>query len=192
MSNIWAFMSTSVLKFDLIGTGDQPRQWRSHLQSLDATQAFGHQLGRGLQPGAMILLSGDLGAGKTTLVQAIAQGLGITEPVNSPTFVLLNEYLTGRSPLYHFDLYRLEPAGVAGLDPELYWEGLEVEPGIVAIEWAERLPELPGDRLEINLRHSHPTQNLAQNLSSPVGREITIQQYGVVPGWDALARALEN
>lgn len=185
--------SPSVPRFERVGTGDQPRQWRSHLPSLAATQAFGHQLGRGLQPGAVILLSGDLGAGKTTLVQAIAQGLGIAEPVNSPTFVLLNEYLTGRSPLYHFDLYRLEPAGVAGLDPELYWEGFEVEPGIVAIEWAERLPALPGDRLDINLRHSYPNSYPNHDIDAgAVGREITIQQYGAVPGWETLAHDLEN
>ncbi len=165
-------------------------EWRSPLPSLGATQRFGQQLGAALQPGAVILLSGDLGAGKTTLVQAIAQGLGITEPVNSPTFVLLNEYLGGRSPLYHFDLYRLEPAGVASLDPELYWEGLEVEPGIVAIEWAERLPTLPGDRLEIHLSHVElpdPSQPDPSQPSDNSPREITIQSHGTVPGWTAIA-----
>ncbi len=130
----------------------------------------------------MILLSGDLGAGKTTLVKAIAQGLGIGDPVNSPTFVLVNEYFSGRSPLYHFDLYRLEPAGVAGVDPEMYWEGLEVEPGIVAIEWAERMPYLPGDRLEIRLNFSATSGTVIESPLS--GRDICIQQFGTVPGWN--------
>ncbi|MGD1939654.1 MAG: tRNA (adenosine(37)-N6)-threonylcarbamoyltransferase complex ATPase subunit type 1 TsaE [Cyanophyceae cyanobacterium] len=159
-----------------------PRIWRSHLSSFDATIALGRKLGQALQPGAVILLSGDLGAGKTTLVKAIAEGLGISDPVNSPTFVLVNEYFDGRSPLYHFDLYRLEPAGVAGVDPEMYWEGMEVEPGIVAIEWAERLPYLPGDRLEIRLNHSAPPDVVIENPLS--GRDICIQQFGAVPGWD--------
>ena len=139
--------SPSVPRFERVGTGDQPRQWRSHLPSLAATQAFGHQLGRGLQPGAVILLSGDLGAGKTTLVQAIAQGLGIAEPVNSPTFVLLNEYLTGRSPLYHFDLYRLEPEEIDALGLEELLAGA----GLKAIEWPDRLPAPPAGAFRLSI-----------------------------------------
>ena len=161
-------------------------EWRSRLPSLDATIQWGRVLGQVLQPGTVILLAGDLGAGKTTLVQAIAQGLGITEPVNSPTFVLLNEYLGGRAPLYHFDLYRLEPAGVAGLDPELYWEGLEVEPGIVAIEWAERLPDLPSDRLEINLAHKDSEASPDLAIGSSSSRELTLRRYGTIPGWEEI------
>ena len=186
-NSIWGFMSISTAKTGGNGFGRSLDVWRSHVPSLEATVALGHRLGQVLRPGTVLLLSGDLGAGKTTLVQAIAQGLGITDPVSSPTFVLLNEYLDGRSPLYHFDLYRLEPAGVVALDPELYWEGVEVDPGIVAIEWAERLPELPGDRLEIHLVHREPPQLSGLELDTPApARTITIQKFGTVLGWDEI------
>ena len=109
-----------------------------------ATHQLGLELGQVLPAGSVLLLRGNLGAGKTTFVQGLAQGLGIADAVVSPTFILLSEYLEGRVPLYHFDLYRLETgAAVQSLQVESYWEGLEVEPGIVAIEWAERLPHLP-------------------------------------------------
>ena len=105
-----------------------------------ATRSLGVTLGQFLPPGSVILLKGDLGSGKTTLVQGIGEGLGITEPIVSPTFTLINEYTEGRLPLYHLDLYRLEPVEVTALHLETYWEGVEFPLGIVAIEWAERLP----------------------------------------------------
>ncbi len=116
-----------------------------------ATRSLGIALGQSLTPGNVILLEGDLGAGKTTLVQGIGFGLGITEPIVSPTFTLINEYAEGRLPLYHLDLYRLEPREVATLNLETYWEGVEVMPGIVAIEWAERMPYKPDSYLNVRL-----------------------------------------
>jgi tRNA threonylcarbamoyladenosine biosynthesis protein TsaE len=121
------------------------------LNDATATHQLGVTLGRSLPPGSTLLLHGDLGSGKTSLVQGIGTGLGIEDAIASPTFTLINEYPEGRIPLYHFDLYRLDPADVAGLQPELYWEGLDVDPGIVAIEWAERLPYLPSSYLKISL-----------------------------------------
>lgn len=118
-----------------------------------ATKELGVVLARSLPPGTVILLEGDLGAGKTTLVQGIGQGLGISESIDSPTFTLINEYFEGRIPLYHLDLYRLEPPEVAALHLESYWEGIETPLGIVAIEWAEKLRELPGQYLRISLNH---------------------------------------
>ena len=115
-------------------------------------------MGRSLSPGSVLLLSGDLGAGKTTLVQGIGEGLNISEPIVSPTFTLIVEYLEGRIPLYHLDLYRLDPPQVPGVTPEIYWEGIEVEPGIMAIEWAERLPYLPEDYLQINLTYQQESR----------------------------------
>ncbi|MDJ1182661.1 tRNA (adenosine(37)-N6)-threonylcarbamoyltransferase complex ATPase subunit type 1 TsaE [Roseofilum casamattae] len=123
------------------------------LHDAEATQTLGFQLGQLLVPGSNLLLNGDLGAGKTTFVQGLGRGLGIAEGIDSPTFTLLNEYLQGRVPLYHFDLYRLDPSEVAGLNPELYWEGIEVSPGIVAIEWAEKLPYSPPEFLILELSH---------------------------------------
>lgn len=121
------------------------------LSNAEETRLLGVSLGKSLPIGSVILLEGDLGAGKTTLVQGIAEGLGIREPVVSPTFTLINEYLEGRVPLYHFDLYRLQPAEVEMLHLETYWEGIEVPAGIVAIEWAERLPYEPSNFIKIRL-----------------------------------------
>ena len=94
------------------------------LTSGEATQNLGRQLGKSLPPGSILLLKGDLGAGKTTLVQGIGEGLGITDAIVSPTFTLINEYPEGRVPLYHLDLYRLEPAEVRSLYLEQYWDCL--------------------------------------------------------------------
>ncbi|MEG3972302.1 tRNA (adenosine(37)-N6)-threonylcarbamoyltransferase complex ATPase subunit type 1 TsaE [Microcoleus sp. T2B6] len=123
------------------------------LPDAEATRKFGFALGRSLPPGTVILLQGDLGAGKTTLVQGIAEGLGISDSIESPTFTLINEYFGGRIPLYHLDLYRLEPEEVEALHLESYWDGLERDLGIVAIEWAERLQYKPENYLQISLSY---------------------------------------
>lgn len=104
------------------------------LRDYEATQALGYKLGTVLKAGDVLLLAGDLGAGKTTLTQGLAQGLGVTEFVNSPTFVIINEYDTGRLPLYHMDLYRVED------EAQLFDLGLEeylFGKGICVIEWPE-------------------------------------------------------
>ncbi|MEA5535567.1 tRNA (adenosine(37)-N6)-threonylcarbamoyltransferase complex ATPase subunit type 1 TsaE [Crocosphaera sp. XPORK-15E] len=121
------------------------------LQDAEATQALGKQLGESLSSGTVLLLKGALGAGKTTLVQGIGQGLDISDPIISPTFTLVNEYPQGRLPLYHLDLYRLQPQEVEGLYLEQYWEGEDVVPGITVIEWPEKLPYLPPAYLTIQL-----------------------------------------
>jgi tRNA threonylcarbamoyladenosine biosynthesis protein TsaE len=121
------------------------------LPNADATHSLGLNLGRSLPEGRIILLEGNLGSGKTTLVQGLGQGLGITEAIVSPTFTLIHEYSEGRIPLYHLDLYRLQPAEVSALYLETYWEGVELPLGIVAIEWPERLPYWPADYLRVRL-----------------------------------------
>jgi tRNA threonylcarbamoyladenosine biosynthesis protein TsaE len=140
------------------------------LTSGEATQKLGKQLGKSLPPGTILLLKGDLGAGKTTLVQGIGEGLGITDAIVSPTFTLINEYPEGRIPLYHLDLYRLEPAEVRSLYLEQYWEGREFPLGIVAIEWPERLPSKPDRYLEIHLKHQEDQ-----------GRQIILEWQGENP-----------
>ncbi|MDX2270621.1 MAG: tRNA (adenosine(37)-N6)-threonylcarbamoyltransferase complex ATPase subunit type 1 TsaE [Cyanobacteriota bacterium] len=109
------------------------------LASPQATQALGRLVGSWAQPGSLFLLEGNLGSGKTTLVQGIAAGLGIPGVINSPTFVLIQEYWEGRIPLFHCDLYRLSQVVAEDLGlPEL-WQGQ----GITVIEWPERLVNLP-------------------------------------------------
>lgn len=118
-------------------------------RAVETTHQLGAALGRVLRAGDVIALQGDLGAGKTNFVQGIAQGLGITEDVNSPTFILANEYPRGRLPLYHVDAYRVEDAQEAvGFGLQDYLDG----DGVTVIEWAERVREaLPSDRLWIEL-----------------------------------------
>lgn len=123
------------------------------LADVEATRSLGITLGRSLIAGSVILLEGDLGSGKTTLVQGIGEGLGITEAIASPTFTLINEYTQGRLPLYHLDLYRLQPKEVAALNLESYWEGMEFPLGIVAIEWADRLDYKPPSYLQVCLSY---------------------------------------
>lgn len=123
------------------------------LPNAEQTRHLGELLAQHLSPGSNILLQGDLGAGKTTLIQGLGKGLGIADSIASPTFTLINEYPEGRIPLYHLDLYRLEPEQVKAIYPEIYWEGEEVTPGITAIEWSERLQYKPTNYLEINLTH---------------------------------------
>jgi tRNA threonylcarbamoyladenosine biosynthesis protein TsaE len=123
------------------------------LADAQATRSLGVRLGQSLPAGSVLLLEGDLGAGKTTLVQGIGEGLGIEDAIVSPTFTLINEYTEGRIPLYHLDLYRLEPAEVETLNLESYWEGVELPLGIVAIEWAERLLYKPSSYLELHLAY---------------------------------------
>jgi tRNA threonylcarbamoyladenosine biosynthesis protein TsaE len=118
-----------------------------------ATKQLGLYLGERLGPGSTLLLQGDLGAGKTSLIQGLGLGLGIRDSIDSPTFTLINEYLDGRLPLYHLDLYRLEPSEVAALYLENYWEAIEVDPGVVAIEWPERLAYGPDCFLQVELTH---------------------------------------
>jgi len=103
------------------------------------TLALGEEWGRAAGAGWLIGLSGDLGAGKTQLVKGIARGLGINTRIQSPTFGLVNEYDTGRLPLAHLDLYRLE--SVAAIETAGLAEYFRAPRGIVIVEWCERWPD---------------------------------------------------
>lgn len=120
---------------------------RTH--SAQATQQFGRQLGALLPEGALVLLRGELGAGKTCLATGIARGLGVDEgtPVTSPTYTLMNSYV-GHLPLYHFDLYRLSGGDeLIDLGFEEYFHG----DGVALVEWPERCPDFAADALQIDL-----------------------------------------
>ena len=114
-----------------------------------AMRALGRDLGRALRSGEVLLLHGDLGAGKTTLAQGIAEGLGVTAPVQSPTFTLMSEYAAtvpdGRAgTLYHLDLYRLEDPEELG---DIGWEeAVAPVSGVTIVEWPERAGEWLPDR----------------------------------------------
>ena len=119
------------------------------------TAAAGRDLASRLSAGSVVLLFGDLGAGKTAFVRGLAEGLGVLAgDVSSPTFTIMQEYRGGRLPLYHVDLYRLN-------DPrELDEIGLDelTENGILAIEWAERLPRFPPEAIRVTLEHAGETE----------------------------------
>jgi tRNA threonylcarbamoyladenosine biosynthesis protein TsaE len=113
------------------------------VHSARATRALGQRLGHAAAPGDLILLSGPLGSGKTALTQGIGAALGVREPVNSPTFTVLKEHHSGRLPLYHFDLYRIDdPAELWALGFEDYFSGA----GVCVVEWAERAADAWEDR----------------------------------------------
>ena len=102
------------------------------------TEACGQALAKVLEPGTVIAFLGDLGAGKTAFTRGLARGLGINEPVTSPTYTIVNEYLGGRLPLFHFDMYRL------GSSDDLWdigWEDYLDRGGICAVEWSENVDD---------------------------------------------------
>lgn len=146
------------------------------LLTLEHTQTLGKTLGNLLPAGTVLILEGDLGTGKTSLVQGLGAGIGIVDAIVSPTFALIHEYHEGRIPLYHLDLYRLTPAEVYDLHPETYWLGLEVPLGITAIEWPERLPEWPEDYLKIELTHTEQGRTAILSVSGLVQRWQDIRQ----------------
>ncbi len=133
------------------------------LSSTEDTLRLGRKLGQGAQEGDVIALLGDLGAGKTTLTQGILSGLGYLKEVTSPTFSLVQEYLGGRLPAFHFDFYRVETEHEL-LD--LGWDDYLERNGIVIVEWPSLFPQLlPEQTKWIELSHC-PGGRLAQ-LSGP-------------------------
>jgi len=147
------------------------------LRDMDATERLGLSIASLLQPGDILLLTGELGAGKTTLVKSIAMGLDIDpREVTSPTFTLIHEYPEARIPLVHADLYRLgEGADIIETGLEEFMQGGYV----VAIEWAEFLPELPeGEWLKIELRHVSDTVRQAMLESGGAWWEKRIDSIG--------------
>ena len=106
------------------------------------TVELARELARGAQAGEILCLEGDLGAGKTAFAKGFAQGLGVETPVTSPTFTILKEYRTGRLPLYHFDVYRIEePEEMYELGYEEYFFG----DGVCLVEWPQNIAELIPD-----------------------------------------------
>ena len=130
--------------------------------SADETQALGQKLASRLAPGDVIAYFGDLGAGKTAFTRGLAQGLGITDPVTSPTYTIVNEYLSGRIPLFHFDMYRLSSSD------ELFdigWEDYLSRGGVSAVEWSENVEDALQDAIRVTIE---------KDADEPDTRHITI------------------
>lgn len=140
------------------------------IETHDPEETFevGRTIGMNEKPGQIYTLTGDLGVGKTVFTQGVAAGLGITEPVNSPTFTIIQEYEDGRLPFYHFDVYRigdLEEMEEIGYDDYFFGQG------ICLIEWAELIEEiLPEKRIEVTIE-----KDLEKGFEY---RKITIEERG--------------
>ena len=140
------------------------------IETHDPEETFevGRKIGMNAKPGQIYTLTGDLGVGKTVFTQGVAAGLGITEPVNSPTFTIIQEYEDGRLPFYHFDVYRigdLEEMEEIGYDDYFFGQG------ICLIEWAELIEEiLPEKRIEVTSE-----KDLEKGFEY---RKITIEERG--------------
>ena len=117
-------------------------------KSPEQTELLGKKLAAFLRPGDVIAYYGDLGAGKTAFTRGLAAGLGIREAVTSPTYTIVNEYLSGRMPLFHFDMYRLSSS------EELFdigWEDYLARGGVCAVEWSENVEDALQDAIRITI-----------------------------------------
>ena len=117
-------------------------------KSPEQTELLGKKLAELLRPGDVIAYYGDLGAGKTPFTRGLAAGLGIREAVTSPTYTIVNEYLSGRMPLFHFDMYRLSSS------EELFdigWEDYLARGGVCAVEWSENVADALTDAISITI-----------------------------------------
>ena len=129
--------------------------------SPEETESVGVALGKLLQPGTILAYRGDLGAGKTAFTRGLARGLGCGESVTSPTYTIVNEYLTGRIPLFHFDMYRLRCADdLWGIG----WDDYLDRGGVCAVEWSENVSEAMEDAIIVTI------EKLGEDL-----RRITIK-----------------
>ena len=137
--------------------------------SAEETRELGRKIGAEAAPGAVYTLVGDLGVGKTVFTQGLAEGLGITEPISSPTFTIVQEYDEGRLPFYHFDVYRI--GDISEMD-EIGFEDYVYGEGVSLIEWANLIEEiLPEKRVDIVIE-----KDLTQGFDY---RKITIEGKGL-------------
>jgi tRNA threonylcarbamoyladenosine biosynthesis protein TsaE len=135
----------------------------THSLTQEELEAEGEALGRQLRPGELLTFEGDLGAGKTTFIQAVVRGLGVTSPATSPTYALVHRYQGARGPVFHLDCFRLRsPDEAADLD----WEGLVAEGDAILIEWPERAGGwLPAPSRRFRLSHlSDPARRRLESL----------------------------
>ncbi|HHY77142.1 MAG TPA: tRNA (adenosine(37)-N6)-threonylcarbamoyltransferase complex ATPase subunit type 1 TsaE [Clostridiales bacterium] len=147
-------------------------------KNAEDTYRIGKKLGKLLFPGCIVCLTGDLGTGKTAFTQGIGKGLGVSENVVSPTYTIINEYTSGRIPLYHFDVYRL------GSSDEMYELGCDeyfYGDGVTVVEWADSVEDvIPSERLWVTIN----------KLEEPDQREIIMEATGSI--YEELLKELEK
>uniref|UniRef100_UPI00403F0BA3 tRNA (adenosine(37)-N6)-threonylcarbamoyltransferase complex ATPase subunit type 1 TsaE n=1 Tax=Candidatus Enterococcus willemsii TaxID=1857215 RepID=UPI00403F0BA3 len=153
------------------------------LENLEQTEKLATIIGEVAQPSDNLVLTGDLGAGKTTLTKGIAKGLGIDQMIKSPTYTIIREYNQGRMPLYHMDVYRVEH-GAADLGLDEYFEG----DGLSVIEWGNLLEDaLPEDYLELILeKDSQDEQKRVVHLET-FGPQAERLKQRILDVWERLA-----
>ena len=138
-------------------------------KSPEETEAIGAALGKILTPGTVIAYQGDLGAGKTAFTRGLAKGLGCGDAVTSPTYTIVNEYLSGRLPLFHFDMYRLRSSEDLW---DIGWEDYLDRGGVCAVEWSEMVTEaLPPETIYV--RFTRSPENDSWRTISIEGAELT-------------------
>ncbi|MFC4771865.1 tRNA (adenosine(37)-N6)-threonylcarbamoyltransferase complex ATPase subunit type 1 TsaE [Enterococcus hermanniensis] len=145
-----------------------------------ATEKLGKIIGVVAKPSDNLVLTGDLGAGKTTLTKGIALGMGIDQMIKSPTYTIIREYQQGRLPLYHMDVYRIE-SGADDLGLDDYFEG----DGLSVIEWGQQLGEfLPEDYLELVLSKDEQNETLRRVEFSAQGKQAERFKARILAAWE--------
>ena len=134
--------------------------------SPEETEKVGAALGKALTPGTVIAYRGDLGAGKTAFTRGLARGLGYAEPVTSPTYTIVNEYLGGRMPLFHFDMYRLASSDDLW---DIGWEDYLERGGVCAVEWSENVEDALEDAICVTI---HKTGETSRRIEIEGGEHL--------------------
>ena len=134
--------------------------------SPEETEKVGAALGKRLTPGTILAYRGDLGAGKTAFTRGLARGLGYDEPVTSPTYTIVNEYLGGRMPLFHFDMYRLASSDDLW---DIGWEDYLERGGVCAVEWSENVDDAMENAIWITI---HKTGETSRRIEIEGGENL--------------------
>ena len=134
--------------------------------SPEETEKIGAALGKILNPGTVLAYRGDLGAGKTAFTRGLARGLGYAEPVTSPTYTIVNEYLGGRLPLFHFDMYRLRSSDDLW---DIGWEDYLDRGGICAVEWSENVADAMENAILVTI---HKTGETSRRIEIEGGEDL--------------------
>lgn len=151
--------------------------WTIRSHSEDETRTLGSRLAQAAEPGLVVCLQGDLGAGKTCFAQGVGEGLGVGDDVVSPTFTLVAEHEDGRLPLLHADLYRLD--SYAELQNIGFEELLDDWPGVSLIEWGDRFPDaIPDDRLWVTLQIDDAARVLVVASAGPLATRVLARWRG--------------